>query len=47
MERKVLTFLGFFPWECALCRRKVILRTDGFKPGNKPATASTSTAPVA
>jgi hypothetical protein len=35
LERKVLPFLGFFPWECALCRRKVVLRTDGFKPRSK------------
>jgi hypothetical protein len=45
MERTVLPFLGFFPWECALCRRKVILRTDGFKAGTKPAAASTPTMP--
>jgi len=37
MERKLLPFLGFYPWECALCRRKVVLRTDGFKSRSKTA----------
>jgi hypothetical protein len=37
MERRALPALGFFPWECALCRRKVVLRTDGFKPRTKVA----------
>jgi hypothetical protein len=46
MERTALPFLGFFPWECALCRRKVVLRTDGFKPRTKPTTASTLAAPL-
>ena len=31
LERNVLPPLGFFPWECALCRRKILLRNDGFK----------------
>jgi hypothetical protein len=30
-ERSVLPLLGFFPWECALCRRKVMLRDDGLQ----------------
>jgi hypothetical protein len=41
MERKVLPFLGLYPWECALCRRKVVLRTDGFKSRSAAASAST------
>jgi hypothetical protein len=31
VERKVLPLLGFFPWECALCRRKTFLQADGHK----------------
>ena len=46
MERTVLPFLGFFPWECAICRRKVMLRTDGFKPRTKPATAPGPAVPM-
>ncbi len=46
MERKVLPYLGFFPWECALCRRKVVLRTDGFKPASKPTAAPVPSAPM-
>ena len=46
MERTVLPHLGFFPWECALCRRKVVLRTDGFKPSTKATTASVPAAPL-
>ena len=30
-ERKVLPLLGFFPWECCLCRLKVMLRNDGLQ----------------
>lgn len=29
MERVVLPWLGFYPWECAVCRRKTFLRNDG------------------
>lgn len=25
----LLPLLGFFPWECALCRRKMFFRDDG------------------
>ncbi|HEY5328415.1 MAG TPA: hypothetical protein VIJ79_00910 [Acidobacteriaceae bacterium] len=46
MERKLLPFLGFYPWECALCRRKVVLRTDGFKSRSKPGPAARPVAPV-
>lgn len=28
-ERTVLTFLGYFPWECTLCRTKTFLRVEG------------------
>jgi hypothetical protein len=31
LERKVLPMLGYFPWECALCRRKTYLHADGHK----------------
>jgi hypothetical protein len=46
LERVVLPALGFFPWECALCRRKVVLRTDGFKPQTKPVVTSTPSTPM-
>ncbi len=29
LERSVLPRFGVFPWECALCRRKVLLPLDG------------------
>ena len=47
LERVVLPALGFFPWECALCRRKVVLRTDGFKPRSEPASDPAPVAQVA
>ena len=28
-ERRLLPLLGFFPWECALCRRKSYLHNEG------------------
>jgi hypothetical protein len=31
LERKVLPLLGYFPWECALCRRKTYLHADGHR----------------
>lgn len=46
MEQTLLPALGFFPWECALCRRKVVLRTDGFKPRTKAAVVPVWTAPL-
>jgi hypothetical protein len=29
LERRVLPLMGYFPWECAVCRKKVFLRTTG------------------
>ncbi len=29
LERTLLTWLGFFPWECVSCRRKRYLRDSG------------------
>ena len=31
LERTLLTWLGFFPWECVSCRRKSFFRTQGRK----------------
>ncbi len=41
VERQVLPLLGYYPWECALCRRKVFLRTDGVRKA-RPAGAETT-----
>lgn len=32
LERTLLTWLGFFPWECVSCRRKRFFRDQGRKP---------------
>jgi hypothetical protein len=29
LERTLLTWLGFFPWECVSCRRKRFFRDQG------------------
>jgi hypothetical protein len=29
MERRVLSALGIYPWECVLCRKKMYRRNDG------------------
>jgi hypothetical protein len=29
LERTVLTWLGYFPWECVSCRRKRFFRDQG------------------
>ena len=29
LERRILPLVGFFPWECSLCRKKIFLRTNG------------------
>ena len=31
LERTLLTWLGFFPWECVSCRRKRFFRDKGRK----------------
>jgi hypothetical protein len=31
MERVILPWLGFYPWECAMCRRKTYRRNDGHR----------------
>ena len=39
MERVILPWLGFYPWECALCRRKRFFRTNGHRDmKHRPAT---------
>jgi len=45
-EHVVLPALGLFPWECALCRRKVILRTEGCKTPSKLNAAQARFAPL-
>lgn len=34
LERTLLTWFGFFPWECVSCRRKRYFRASGRKPGS-------------
>jgi len=29
LERRLLPLIGYFPWECSLCRKKIYLRTSG------------------
>ena len=29
LQHRVLTKLGYFPWECILCRRRIFFRDDG------------------
>jgi hypothetical protein len=29
LERTLFTLLGFFPWECIMCRKRVYFRNDG------------------
>ena len=31
LQTKVLNKLGFFPWECIMCRRLIFFRDDGRK----------------
>ena len=31
MERVLLPWLGFYPWECAVCRRKTYYRNNGHR----------------
>ena len=39
MERVLLPWLGFYPWECAVCRRKTYRRTNGHRDmKRRPAT---------
>ncbi len=32
LERTLLTWLGFYPWECVSCRRKRLFRDQGTRP---------------
>jgi hypothetical protein len=29
LEKTLLFFAGYFPWECVICRRKVFFRDNG------------------
>ncbi len=31
VQRVLLPWLGFYPWECAICRRKKFFRNDGHR----------------
>jgi hypothetical protein len=31
LERSLLTLLGFYPWECVMCRRRVYFRDNGHR----------------
>jgi hypothetical protein len=35
VERVLLPWLGFYPWECAVCRRKTFFRSDGHRDMNR------------
>jgi len=39
LQRTLLTWLGFFPWECVSCRRRKFFRDSGKRPGGAVATA--------
>jgi hypothetical protein len=41
LERKVYPIFGFYPWECALCRRKAYLQSNGHKPRKPTVTSET------
>ncbi len=36
-QRQILTFFGFYPWECVFCRERQLLRDEGKKRRNGPA----------
>jgi hypothetical protein len=36
LERRILPLLGYFPWECSLCRKKFFLRADGHRVRTEP-----------
>ena len=45
MQHRVLTRLGYFPWECILCRRRMFFRDEGRRtlplaPNRPPAEVS-------
>jgi hypothetical protein len=29
LERKILPYLGYYPWECSICRAKTYFRDEG------------------
>lgn len=29
LQRSVLSWLGWYPWECVMCRRKTLVRKSG------------------
>jgi hypothetical protein len=35
VQSVLLPMLGYFPWECAVCRRKMFFRDDGRR-GDRP-----------
>jgi hypothetical protein len=46
LEKKLLTFFNIYPWECALCRHKVYLRSSGLKKDRRiPRTFPSSSTP--
>jgi hypothetical protein len=31
LEKTFLSLIGFFPWECVICRKRVYFRDDGHR----------------
>jgi hypothetical protein len=31
LERKLLSYFGFYPWECTMCRAKTYFRDEGVR----------------
>ena len=29
LEQKVLSWLGYYPWECSACRKRVMMKVRG------------------
>jgi predicted RNA-binding Zn-ribbon protein involved in translation (DUF1610 family) len=38
LEKKILCHLGFFPWECSICRRRIRVKTRGWSGQPEQAT---------
>jgi phage FluMu protein Com len=42
LEKKIFTFFGYFPWECPLCRRHVLVKRQFPRKRRSSVTESTS-----
>jgi hypothetical protein len=41
LENRILARLGYFPWECATCRKRSFIRTRGWRKADS-STAKTA-----